>query len=83
MLELDHDYTAWFEALVAAKEAGEAWWETIPRLEELPPATFTVDDPTGLCAAGIGYHIDNDLYGVWELASPVSRPMPVRHTLLD
>lgn len=82
-LVLAHDYAAWFDAVLAAKEEGEDWCSVVPRLITFGPGELTVDDPTNLCAAGLGYHIDNDLYGVWELQSPISRPMPARHLLVD
>jgi hypothetical protein len=82
-LHLPHDYAAWFHAVLAAKDAGEDWCAVVPRLVTFGPGELTVDDPDNLCAAGLGYHIENDLYGAWELQSPISRPMPARLARID
>ena len=74
-LELAHDYASWHRSMVAATQSGHhADWSTvIPRLREFGPASFRIDDPDQLCAFGIGAAADGDLYGNFELRSPVSR----------
>lgn len=75
-IDLAHDYAAWFSALIEAKDAGhrQDWPSIVPRLGDLPAASFTVDDPSGVSDLAAGQHIDLHGFGyTWELASPVAR----------
>jgi hypothetical protein len=81
VLELAHDYAAWHDAMEDAKDGGHRhdWPEVVPHLRDLPPATFTVEDPKQVCDRGMGYHITDNLDADWELHSPVAKPMPSEH----
>jgi hypothetical protein len=75
-LELRHDYAQWYAAVLEAKEGAlrDRWTEVVPRLRELPPATFTVDDPDGGVCRTLGGSIELHGFGLtWELESPVRR----------
>lgn len=74
-LVLAHDYAAWHRAMVAATQSGRHrdWPEVVPALGSFGPATFVIDDPDKLCALGIGATVDGDLFGNYELRSPVAR----------
>ena len=77
VLELEHDYAAWQEALFAAREGGhrEDWETRIPRLAEFGPASLLISDHNQVCCRDIGgskYALDMNLR-TWELDSPVSR----------
>jgi hypothetical protein len=80
-LELAHDYAAWHAAMEDAKDGAhrDDWPDVVPRLRDLPPATFVVEDPNQVCDRGMGYHIIDNLDADWELHSPVARPMPSEH----
>jgi hypothetical protein len=79
-LELAHDYAAWHRAMVEVKDAGFVDWEgRVPRLRDLPPGRFTVDDPHDVCGRALGVEIDENLHGSWELASPVARAVSHEH----
>jgi hypothetical protein len=75
VLRLRHDYAAWHRAMTSAIRAGNAgdWELRVPRLRTYPAAGFAVDDPDGLCELGIGASVDGDLFGNYELRSPVAR----------
>ena len=81
-VDLPHDYAAWYAAMVAAKESGRRadWESTVPPLRQYPPGSLTVSDPYEVCVFGIGHTFDSDATGVWELESPVSRPIVPLHT---
>ena len=80
-VSLPHDYAAWYQAMVQAKDEGylQDWENKVPRLREFPPATMEVRDPGRVCTVLLGYNSDGDLSGDWELQSPVSRGMPKRY----
>jgi hypothetical protein len=79
-VDLDHDFAAWSRAIVDTKDSGIAdWTSQVPRLVDLGPATFTVDDPHQVCRFAIGYKIDDNLAAAWELDSPVSRAASQEH----
>lgn len=82
-LQLPHDYAAWYRCVQEAKDAGhfEDWEEMVPRLAELGPGTFTVDDPTALSRRVLGLGSALMPYKDWELDSPVARAMPANHRL--
>jgi hypothetical protein len=81
VLDLAHDYGAWYASVVRTKDDGQRadWPELVPRLRDLPPAAFTVDDPHEVCTLNIGSTVDGDAYSDWELRSPVARSMPASH----
>ncbi|MDP9105524.1 MAG: radical SAM protein [Candidatus Eremiobacteraeota bacterium] len=75
-MRLPHDYAAWHQHMVAAAQGGGRqtdWQLIVPKLREFGPAPFVVDDPDKLCTFGIGAAVDGDLYGNYELRSPVAR----------
>jgi hypothetical protein len=79
-LELLHDFASWSNAIVDAKDQGIAeWTDQVPRLRELGPATFTVDDPNEVCRRGIGFRLDENGAAAWELDSPVGRAVSHEH----
>jgi hypothetical protein len=79
-LSLPHDYVTWHRAMVEAKDDGHSAWELdLPRLRDLPPGTFTVDDPHEVCTKGIGFALDQNLHAAWELGSPVARAVSHEH----
>jgi hypothetical protein len=79
-LELVHDFATWSHAIVESKDAGVAeWTDVVPRLIELGPATFTVDDPNEVCSRGIGFKLDDNTHAAWELDSPVGRAVSHEH----
>jgi hypothetical protein len=79
-LELAHDFARWSHAIVESKDAGVAEWTgVVPRLVELGPATFTVDDPNEVCSRGIGFKLDDNTHAAWELDSPVGRAVSHEH----
>jgi hypothetical protein len=80
-LHLAHDFGAWHAAIVRTKDDGNRadWPALVPRLGDLPPASFAVDDPHQVCTLNIGSTVDGDAYSDWELRSPVARSMPASH----
>ncbi len=77
VLELQHDFTAWWTAMLEAREDGhrEDWEQHIPRLREYGPATLTITDPNKICVLEIGKSLTALGYNLrtWELDSPVAR----------
>lgn len=77
-LELEHDFAAWWDTLLVAREEGhrEDWEKHTPRLSDFGPAALTIDDPNGVCITEIGKPLSYLLYSLrsWELESPVARP---------
>ncbi|MFK7977162.1 MAG: radical SAM protein [Halioglobus sp.] len=77
-LELAHDFAAWWNTLLEAREDGhrDDWEKHTPRLTDFGPASLTVDDPNGVCITEIGKPLNYLLYSLrsWELDSPVARP---------
>jgi radical SAM superfamily enzyme YgiQ (UPF0313 family) len=77
-IQLEHDYVAWQDALLAAREGGhrDDWQDYIPRLSSFGPATLVIDDPDEICERDIGKHkniLTTNLRS-WELDSAVARP---------
>ncbi len=73
-VQLDHDYAAWQEAMIAAKDDDPyTWTEVVPHLRDFGPAEFVVTDPDDICTRGIGHDLDSYLQGSWELGSTVAR----------
>jgi radical SAM superfamily enzyme YgiQ (UPF0313 family) len=79
---LAHDYAAWHADAMTAKRATRDWPAEVRPLRDYGPATFTVDDPADVCSHGQGYDVDEGLLDSWEMASPVSRPIPVRPAIV-
>jgi hypothetical protein len=82
-IELAHDYPAWHRAMMDAKIRGftQSWPDMVPRLCELGPGTFEVQDPDQVCQQGLGFGIDFvDIYENWELASPTRRAVVSHRT---
>ena len=78
VLELEHDYAAWQDLLLIAREEGhrDDWQDHVPRLCEFSPATLVIEDPSEVCQRDIGKAkvvLDLHLH-TWELESPVARP---------
>jgi len=78
VVELEHDFIAWQEAMFASREAGhrEDWQDHIPRLSEFGPTSFTINDPNSVCIRDIGHHknvLDVNVRS-WDLDSPLARP---------
>ncbi|MDE0929661.1 MAG: radical SAM protein [Halioglobus sp.] len=78
VLELEHDYAAWQDLLLIAREEGhrDDWQDHVPRLCEFGPATLVIEDPSEVCQRDIGKAkvvLDLHLH-TWELESPVARP---------
>lgn len=78
VLELEHDYAAWQDLLLIAREEGhrDDWENHVPRLSEFGPATLVIEDPSEVCQRDIGKAkvvLDMHLH-TWELESPVARP---------
>ena len=77
-IELEHDFTAWQEALLSAREEGhrDDWHSHVPSLSSFGPATLTISDPNLICRRDVGkpkYILDYNLR-TWELESPIARP---------
>lgn len=78
VVELEHDYARWQNALYAAREEGyrNSWEQQIPRLSEFGPATLVIEDPSEVCRQDMGKpKVILDMHlRTWELESPVARP---------
>ena len=75
--ELAHDYVAWNDAVLTAREGGHEadWPDHVTPLRELGPGSLTVEDPLDTCSRGMGFPAMSILYydSAWDLTSPVSR----------
>ena len=75
-----HDFASWSHAIVDAKDSGVAdWVGSVPRLRDLGPAEFPVDDPHRVSTLGTGSELDDNLHAAWELESPVGRAVSQEH----
>ncbi len=78
VLQLEHDYAAWWENHLTVREEGHRtdWEKHIPRLSEYGPGTLTIDDPNEICHREIGKPLFLLLHNLrtWEFDSPVARP---------
>jgi radical SAM superfamily enzyme YgiQ (UPF0313 family) len=78
VLTLDHDYVAWQDRLLAAREDGHRadWEQVIPPLGDYGPAELKISDPNDICQTDVGKHMG--VLGLtlrsWELNSPAARP---------
>ena len=76
VVDLDHDYAAWFARIVEVKEQGhgDRWTELVPPLTSFGPGVLHVDDPTGSARRNIGCSVDHGpLLASWEHRSEVGR----------
>jgi hypothetical protein len=75
-LALPHDYAAWYNDALDAKHSGhnDDWPAHVTPLRDRPPVTFEVEDPSEVCRYSIGQPFESDIFAVWDLGSPVSRP---------
>ncbi|NND67449.1 MAG: hypothetical protein HKN19_07680, partial [Halioglobus sp.] len=85
VLELEHDFAAWWAAMLETREADhhDDWEAHTPKLAEFGPATLTITDPNKICVLEIGKSLTALSYNLrtWELDSPVARartPMAAR-----
>ena len=75
---LAHDFVAWQDALLSARENGhrDDWEIVVPRLGTYPPTELTISDPNDICSTDVGKPMG--MLGMslrsWELDSPVARP---------
>jgi hypothetical protein len=78
--DLPHDYTAWFQAMVEAKELDLDWMSRTPRLSTFGPGVLEVDDPRDIVRRTLGRPLNMEFYGQWDLESPITRaPTIVTH----
>ncbi len=73
VVDLPHDYAAWYLELSTARRSGGRWWETTPPLESFGPATFVVSGSESINDAQWGHYLLEDLTKFYELDSPVMR----------
>ncbi len=76
-LELAHDYATWFATVADLRDQGfhHDWHLQAPRLRDLGPGTFRVDDPFDVCTTALGGSLRSLMVeNAWDLDSPVSRP---------
>lgn len=85
ILELTHDYPAWADMVVAAKEQHRLDWpDHVPDLRSMGPATMSVDDPQGRTTANQGVGLLFKDIGIhWELDAPVTRLRGWRLPMVD
>ncbi len=80
-LHLKHDVAAWFNDIIAAKEAGErtAWPEVVAPLHEYGPATFAFSDPHDVVRRSLGCNLEMHGFGLnWEFDSKIRRAFGAR-----
>jgi hypothetical protein len=84
-LALPHDYVGWHHAMMAAKDGGHLhdWRDVVPPLRTFGPGELVIEDPFDICVFAVGHSIESDSFGVWELDSPISRPVVPMHTALE
>jgi hypothetical protein len=78
VVELDHDYAAWFGLVVDAKEAGHLadWPDHVPPLTSFGPGVLHVDDPNRSARDNLGCSVDHGpLLATWEHRSEVGRAL--------
>ena len=75
---LAHDYVAWQDAVLAAREDGHrADWETVVApLRSYPEAELKISDPNDICHTDVGKPMGVLAFALrsWELDSPAARP---------
>jgi radical SAM superfamily enzyme YgiQ (UPF0313 family) len=75
-LELDHDYVAWRDSVLDARESGHLgdWPDLVRPLREQPPGVMTVDDPNEICSTALNGSLASISFeSSWDFDSPVSR----------
>ncbi len=85
ILELAHDYPAWADLVVTAKEEHRLDWpDHVPDLRSMGPTTMSVDDPEGRTTGnqGVGM-LFKDIGVHWELDAPVTRLRTWRLPMVD
>lgn len=85
VLELAHDYPAWADLVVTAKEEHRLDWpDHVPDLRSMGPTTMSVDDPQGRTTANLGVSaLFKDIGVHWELDAPVTRLRTWRLPMVD
>jgi hypothetical protein len=77
-IELAHDFVAWQNTLLAAREHGhrDDWETVVPHLSSYGPGELTVSDPNDICHTDVGKPMGILGFALrsWELDSPVARP---------
>ena len=77
-LSLPHDFVAWQDRILAAREDGHRadWEQVVPSLRSFPGAELKISDPNDICRTDVGKHMG--MLGIalrsWELDSPAARP---------
>jgi radical SAM superfamily enzyme YgiQ (UPF0313 family) len=78
VLSLPHDYVAWQNELLAARENGHRgdWEQIIPPLSSYPDAELKISDPNDICRTDIGKPMGVLGFALrsWELDSRAARP---------
>ena len=76
-VKLDHDYVGWVDMVVEAKQTNGVadWVDHVPPLADLEPGTLLVDDPMNNNNLKIGDTDNGSSVRVWELVSPLARPV--------
>jgi hypothetical protein len=78
VLTLPHDYVAWQDRVLAAREDGhrDDWEQVVPSLASYPPAELKISDPNEICRTDIGkpMGILGFTLRSWELESRAARP---------
>jgi radical SAM superfamily enzyme YgiQ (UPF0313 family) len=78
VFDLAHDYVAWQDAVLAAREAGhrDDWELVVPSLRSYPEAELKISDPNGICQTDVGKPMGILAFALrsWELDSPAARP---------
>jgi radical SAM superfamily enzyme YgiQ (UPF0313 family) len=78
VLSLAHDYVAWQDAMLDAREAGhrDDWESIVPPLADFPPAELKISDPNGICRTDVGKPMGVLGFALrsWELESRAARP---------
>jgi radical SAM superfamily enzyme YgiQ (UPF0313 family) len=76
-LALPHDFVSWFAAVGDLRDQGQHhdWHLQAPRLRDLGPGPFRVDDPFDVCTRALGGSLRSLVVeNAWDLDSAVSRP---------
>jgi len=73
VLDLPHDYAAWYLDIRRAQERGERWEDTVAPLGTYPPAPLVVDDTAGANANLLGSDMVLDYVSAAEFDAPMRR----------
>jgi hypothetical protein len=78
VFSLAHDYVAWQNAVLAAREDGhrDDWEAVVPPLRSYPEAELKISDPNDICQTDVGKPMGVLAFALrsWELDSPAARP---------